>query len=59
MSVGSGVAFELECERGSMPPAFFDAVEATVRRELARGPLRWPVPTEHTRFEPLRQPART
>ncbi|MFC8798489.1 GTP-binding protein [Promicromonospora sp. NPDC057138] len=42
--VGSGVTFELECERGSMPPAFFDAVEDTVRRELARGPLRWPVP---------------
>jgi ribosomal protection tetracycline resistance protein len=42
--VGSGVTFDLECERGSMPPAFFDAVEATVRRELARGPLRWPIP---------------
>ncbi|MFD2028887.1 GTP-binding protein [Promicromonospora aerolata] len=41
---GSGVTFELACERGSMPPAFFDAVEDTVRRELARGPLRWPVP---------------
>lgn len=41
--VGSGMTFELECERGSMPPAFFDAVEDTVRRELARGPLRWPV----------------
>lgn len=42
--VGSGVTFDLECERGSMPAAFFDAVEDTVRRELARGPLRWPVP---------------
>ena len=42
--VGSGVTFDLECERGSMPPAFFDAVEDTVRRELARGPVRWPVP---------------
>jgi ribosomal protection tetracycline resistance protein len=42
--VGSGVAFDLECERGSMPPAFFDATEDTVRRELARGPLRWPIP---------------
>ncbi|MFD2792336.1 GTP-binding protein [Promicromonospora vindobonensis] len=41
---GSGVTFELECERGSMPPAFFDAVEGTVRRELARGPVRWPIP---------------
>jgi ribosomal protection tetracycline resistance protein len=41
---GAGVTFELECERGSMPPAFFDAVEDTVRRELARGPLRWPIP---------------
>jgi ribosomal protection tetracycline resistance protein len=41
---GSGVTFELECERGSMPPAFFDATEDTVRRELARGPLRWPIP---------------
>lgn len=44
VQAGSGVQFELECERGSMPPAFFDAVEDTVRRELARGPLRWPVP---------------
>ncbi|GAB2488105.1 GTP-binding protein [Promicromonospora xylanilytica] len=42
--VGSGVTFDLECERGSMPPAFFDATEDTARRELARGPLRWPVP---------------
>ncbi|GGM37071.1 GTP-binding protein [Promicromonospora citrea] len=41
---GSGVTFELECEGGSMPPAFFDATEDTVRRELARGPLRYPVP---------------
>lgn len=41
---GTGVTFELECERGSMPPAFFDAVEDTVRRELARGPLLWPIP---------------
>lgn len=41
---GAGVTFELECERGSMPPAFFDAVEDTVRRELARGSLRWPIP---------------
>ncbi|MFE7505206.1 GTP-binding protein [Promicromonospora sp. NPDC057488] len=41
---GSGVTFELECERGSMPPAFFDATEDTVRLELARGPLHWPVP---------------
>jgi ribosomal protection tetracycline resistance protein len=41
---GSGVTFELECERGSMPPAFFDATEDTVRRELARGPVRWPIP---------------
>lgn len=42
--VGSGVTFDLECERGSMPSAFFDATEDTVRRELARGPVRWPVP---------------
>lgn len=42
--VGSGVTFELECERGSMPPAFFDATEDTVRRSLAGGPLRFPVP---------------
>ncbi|MEU4362045.1 translation factor GTPase family protein [Promicromonospora sp. NPDC023987] len=44
VTAGSGVTFDLECERGSMPPAFFDAVEDTVRRELARGSLRWPVP---------------
>ncbi len=42
--VGAGVTFDLECERGSMPPAFFDATEDTVRRGLARGPLRFPVP---------------
>ncbi|WP_369374364.1 hypothetical protein AB1046_08725 [Promicromonospora sp. Populi] len=41
---GTGVIFELECERGSMPPAFFDATEDTVRRELVLGPLRFPVP---------------
>ena len=41
--VGSGVRFALAVELGSMPPAFFKAVEETVPGALARGPQGWPV----------------
>jgi ribosomal protection tetracycline resistance protein len=42
--VGSGVVFELEVELGSMPYAFFRAVEATVRETLGQGLRGWEVP---------------
>ena len=42
--VGSGVSFGLGVERGSMPPAFFTAVEETVRATLLQGLRGWPVP---------------
>jgi ribosomal protection tetracycline resistance protein len=41
--VGDGVEFRLEVERGSMPPAFFTAVEETVRASLQQGLAGWPV----------------
>jgi ribosomal protection tetracycline resistance protein len=41
---GSGVRFELGVELGSMPAAFFAAVEATVRATLTQGLLGWDVP---------------
>jgi ribosomal protection tetracycline resistance protein len=40
--VGSGVAYELEAERGSLPAAFLTAIEETVRAEL-RGSREWAV----------------
>ncbi|MHC3467155.1 GTP-binding protein [Streptomyces sp. 7R007] len=40
---GSGVAFRLEVELGSMPYAFFKAVEDTVRETLAQGLHGWRV----------------
>jgi ribosomal protection tetracycline resistance protein len=40
---GSGVAFRIEAELGSMPLAFFRAVEDTVRRTLAQGLRGWQV----------------
>ncbi|HEV2894114.1 MAG TPA: translation factor GTPase family protein, partial [Actinomycetota bacterium] len=40
---GSGVAFRLEVELGSMPYAFFVAVEETVRETLGQGLHGWPV----------------
>jgi ribosomal protection tetracycline resistance protein len=40
---GSGVAFALEVELGSMPLAFFRAVEATVRETLRQGLHGWEV----------------
>lgn len=42
--VGSGVAFRLEVELGSMPYAFFKAVEDTVREALEQGVHGWRVP---------------
>ncbi|MFG2357065.1 GTP-binding protein [Streptomyces sp. NPDC048521] len=40
---GSGVAFRLEVELGSMPYAFFKAVEDTVRETLGQGLHGWQV----------------
>ena len=42
-AVGSGVEFRLEVELGSMPIAFFRAVEATVRETLPQGLYGWQV----------------
>ncbi|MGC5311773.1 GTP-binding protein [Micromonospora zamorensis] len=41
---GAGVTFRLGVELGSMPPAFFTAVEETVRRTLRQGLHGWEVP---------------
>jgi ribosomal protection tetracycline resistance protein len=41
---GSGVAFDLGVELGSMPLAFFVAIEDTVRATLGQGLYGWPVP---------------
>ena len=41
--VGSGVRFRLAVELGSMPYAFFAAVEETVHATLAQGLRGWPV----------------
>ncbi|MEU8689426.1 translation factor GTPase family protein [Streptomyces sp. NPDC048665] len=41
---GAGVAFRLEVELGSMPYAFFKAVEDTVRESLGQGLHGWQVP---------------
>ena len=40
---GSGVTFGLDVELGSMPPAFFRAVEESVHETLAQGLRGWPV----------------
>jgi ribosomal protection tetracycline resistance protein len=42
--VGSGVDFRLEVELGSMPYAFFTAVEETVRETLRQGLYGWQIP---------------
>jgi ribosomal protection tetracycline resistance protein len=42
-AVGSGVEFRLEVELGSMPLAFFRAVEDTVRKTLEQGIYGWEV----------------
>lgn len=41
--IGSGVAFALEVERGSMPAAFFSATEEGVRKALKQGLSGWSV----------------
>lgn len=41
--VGAGVTFDLEVELGSMPPAFFTAVESAARSTLAQGPCGWEI----------------
>jgi ribosomal protection tetracycline resistance protein len=41
--VGSGIEFRLEVERGSMPPAFFLAVEQTVAETLRQGLHGWEI----------------
>jgi ribosomal protection tetracycline resistance protein len=42
-AVGAGVEFRVEVELGSMPPAFFRAVEDTVRETLLQGIHGWEV----------------
>jgi ribosomal protection tetracycline resistance protein len=41
---GAGVSFALAVEPGSMPPAFFTAVEEAVTETLRQGLHGWPVP---------------
>jgi ribosomal protection tetracycline resistance protein len=41
--IGTGVAFGLEVELGSMPPAFFAAVEESAREALRHGLYGWEV----------------
>ncbi|MGC5285106.1 GTP-binding protein [Micromonospora sp. DT231] len=41
---GAGVSFHLGVELGSMPPAFFAAVEESVRRTLRQGLSGWEIP---------------
>src|SRR5207253_2018364 len=48
--VGTGVDFGLEVELGSMPPAFFTAVEASVRDALRRGNQGWEIPDARVRL---------
>jgi ribosomal protection tetracycline resistance protein len=42
-AVGSGVAYHIEVELGSLPAAFHHAIEETVRHELHRGLYGWEV----------------
>ena len=48
--VGAGVDFGLEVELGSMPPAFFTAVESSVRSALLHGNHGWEVPDARVRM---------
>jgi ribosomal protection tetracycline resistance protein len=43
-AAGSGVAFRIEVELGSMPIAFFRATEDTVRETLRQGIYGWEIP---------------
>jgi len=45
--VGAGVSFALEVERGSMPPAFFTAVEVGIAATLEQGPHGWEISDCH------------
>jgi ribosomal protection tetracycline resistance protein len=49
-SLGTGVDFGLEVELGSMPPAFFTAVETTVRSSLLHGNSGWEIPDARVRM---------
>ena len=42
--IGSGVTFRLEVELGSMPAAFFTAIEETVRGTCRQGLYGWEIP---------------
>ena len=48
--MGSGVDFGLEVELGSMPPAFFTAVESSVRSALLHGNHGWEIPDARVRM---------
>jgi ribosomal protection tetracycline resistance protein len=48
--VGSGIDFGLEVELGSMPPAFFAAVESAVAATLRQGPHGWEIPDARVRM---------
>jgi ribosomal protection tetracycline resistance protein len=48
--VGSGVDYGLEVELGSMPPAFFTAVETGVRSALLHGNHGWEIPDARVRM---------
>jgi len=41
---GSGTRFQLEIERGALPPAFLTAIEETARQTLTEGLYGWRVP---------------
>lgn len=41
---GAGISFDLEVELGSMPPAFFTAVETAARSTLRHGRCGWEIP---------------
>lgn len=43
-AIDAGVTFDLEVERGSMPAAFFTAVEYAVRSTLEQGRCGWQIP---------------
>ncbi len=43
-SPGAGLGFQLEIERGSLPPAFLKAIEEAARQTLTEGLYGWQVP---------------
>ena len=48
--MGAGIDFGLEVELGSMPPAFFAAVESGVAATLRQGPHGWEIPDARVRM---------